>query len=240
MSPNSAGHELWVAPADGSGARQISLPGLDPYDATWDPTRPGFLLVRYEDTQTKDVGLYFVDVNGTTPTVEARVPVVGRNLYGPTWEFSGLSFSPDGATIAYNSVEGEADGEHFWAHLINRDGTNNRLVPLPEKLPKLYSQAWSAFSPDGKWIAMESWWPKVVGGDAVNQIALAPSDGSAPARPIGPVIDGSSLIRFWTPDGTRVVACAPDLLQMYTIDPVSGSSERLPFTDCPGWQRVAK
>jgi dipeptidyl aminopeptidase/acylaminoacyl peptidase len=46
---DSAGfNQLWVAPADGSGAKKIELSGIRPHEATWDPTRPGVLLVRGE------------------------------------------------------------------------------------------------------------------------------------------------------------------------------------------------
>jgi Tol biopolymer transport system component len=237
LTTEALGHELWIAPADGSGAREVSLPGLDPYEATWDPTRPGVLLVRFEDTKTKDVDLYYVDVNAA-PRILSKLDLIGQNLYGPSWEFSGLAFSPDGATIAFNSVEAEATGEHFWAHLINRDGTNDRVARLPSTVQPLYSQAWSVYSPDGTWIAMESWW-SLPGGRQVNQIALVPSDGSGPARPIGPVITGSSLLKSWSPDGTKVLMCAVDLSEIYAIDPLTGASERLPWSDCPNWQRLA-
>ena len=49
-------------------------------------------------------------------------------LYGADWEFAGLAFSPDGRTIAYNSVE---PGDRFRAQLVDVDGTNQRPIPPP-------------------------------------------------------------------------------------------------------------
>ena len=75
-------------------------------------------------------------------------------LYGAYWELSGLGFSPDGKTIAYNSVE---PGDRFRAQLVDVDGTNRRPIAPPVDAADNYSQAWPVFSPDGRWIAMESW-----------------------------------------------------------------------------------
>jgi hypothetical protein len=86
---------------------------------------------------------------------------------------------------------------------------------------------------------MESW---VTQADdtAVNQIALAPADGSAVAHWIGPRVPGQGLTKTWSPDGTYLLVGVGDLKQVYSIDPVSGSSQRLPWAiDLPDVQRVA-
>lgn len=230
--------ELWIAPADGSGGRLVELDGLDPWEATWDPQRPGVLLVRAESRVSRDVDLYYVDVSGSG-TILAKLDMTGERLYGPKYEFAGLAFSPDGETIAYNSVESEAGGEHFWLHLMDRDGTNDRTLALPESAPALYSQAWAVFSPDGSWIAMESWATQP-DGSAVNQIALAAADGSEPTRLIGPLVPGRTLVKTWWPDGSRLLVHVNDADDIYAIDPVSGTSELLPWkSDFPDFQRVA-
>lgn len=231
-------NELWIIPADGSGAKLLDLGSLRPWDAQWDPLRPDVLLVRAEDKQTKVVDLYFVDMQGT---VLSKLGLRGQMLYGSEYEFAGMAISPDGQTIAYNAVERDIPGfEHFRAHIVNRDGTNDREVVLPQTFDSPYSQAWSIFSPDGKWIAMESWVTNTSDFSAVNQIAIAPVDGSSPARWIGPSLPGRSLVKTWAPDGTKVLMHANDVDDVYAIDPVTGAYELLTWkSDFPNWQRVA-
>ena len=236
---NAAGsNELWIAPADGSGATLLDLGPLTPWDAQWDPLRPNVLLVRAEDTRTKTVDLYFVDMQGT---VLAELDLTGQMIYGPEYEFAGMAISPDGQTIAYNSVqnEGSTGKQHFWAYLVDRDGKNNRLVRLPDNPPALYSQAWSIFSPDGEWIAMESWVTQP-DDSAINQIALARTDGTVPTRWVGPSLPGVSLVKTWAPDGTKILMHVNAVDDHYAIDPTTGTYELLPWKgDFPDWQRVA-
>ena len=146
-------------------------------------------------------------------------------IYGADWELAGLTFSPDGRTIAYNSVE---TWRRFRAQLVDVDGTNRRPVTLPVDATDNYSQAWSVFSPDGRWIAMESW-VGVPGGPATNQLAIAPADGSAPARGIGPKLPNQSIVKTWSPDGTKVLFASRDAHQLFEADPVTGASR-----SCPG------
>jgi Tol biopolymer transport system component len=227
---------LWIAPADGSGARELTFDQYWPYEAVWDPTRPDVLLVRTSDKRNGDVDLQYVDA--TTGAILSTVVMTGANLYGPDWEFSGLTFSPDGSKIAYNEVGAEAAGEHFWAHVMNRDGTDDRPLPLAEGVPALYSQAWPVFSPDGRWIALESW----VGqpGSGVRQLALAAADGSSPTRRVGPEAVEHGMVKVWSPDGTSVLIHIDEIDDMYLIDPITGESELLPWkSDFPDWQRIA-
>jgi hypothetical protein len=64
------------------------------------------------------------------------------------------------------------------------------------------------------------------------------------ARDIGPKIDGgedTGLIKAWTPDGTRALVRAENTKQLFSIDPVTGSYEELPWgsDDLPDIQRLA-
>lgn len=229
-------HRLWIAPANGSGAREITFEDFWPYEATWDPTRPGVLLVKTSHKQNGDVDLQYVD--SESGAILSTIVMTGSNLYGPGYEFSGLTFSPDGQTIAYNMVGEEAAGAHFWARVMNRDGSNDTVVPLPAGIPALYSQAWPVFSPDGKWIALESW----VGqpGSGTRQLAVAPADLSSPARRIGPSIVEHGVVKIWSPDGTRVLIHADGIDDIYLVDPVTGDYDLMPWkSDFPNWQRVA-
>ena len=118
-------------------------------------------------------------------------------------------------------------------------GPIRRPVPPPVDATANYSQAWSVFSPDGRWIAMESW-VGAPGGPATNQLAIAPADGSAPARGIGPRMPNQSIVKTWSPDGTKVLFASRDSHQLFEADPVTGAFSELPWTsELPDWQRRA-
>lgn len=230
------GHQLWLAPADGSGARPIDLGSLRPWDVIWDPQRPAIMLMRAQSRPNGPMDLYYVDTSGTILSVVDMT--TGLNLNGPMWEYSGLAFSPDGKTIAYNSIEAiEPPNNRYRVHVMNRDGTNDRAIPAP--LESRYSQAWPKFSPDGAWIVMESW-TTADDDTAINQVAIAPSDGSAVARWIGPREPGQPLGKAWSPDGTYLLVSLDGQSQVYVVDPVSGSADKLPWPiDLPDVQRVS-
>lgn len=226
--------ELWVAPADGSGATQVQPKDLLPWSGTWDPLRPGVLLVRAQTRATTRMDLYYVTTRGEILQAFGRKPL---GLNGPPFELSGAAFSPDGQTIAYNSIEAEEfPVNRFRAHLINRDGTNDRVIPAP--FDSNFSQAWPAFSPDGKWVLLSTW--RTEGTTVQHRLAIAPADGSGAAKLIGPVLDDENQLKSWSPDGSRIVLCACSAQEVYTVDPISGDFERLPWrADAPSWQRLA-
>jgi Tol biopolymer transport system component len=229
--------KLWIVNADSSTPMRLAPEGIRPWDAVWDPQRPGVLLIRGEDPATTKVDLYFIDTKGA---ILSKLGLAGRMLNGPFYEFSGLAMSPDGATIAYNSVEAEEPPfNRFRVHVMNRDGSNDRTIPAP--LATRYSQAWPVFSPDGKSIMMESWETGTDGTDKtrISRLALAPADASAPARWLGPTEVGQTLIKVWSPDGTRIILALADKNELYVVDPLTDEFEKLPWSaDLPGWQRT--
>jgi len=232
---DSAGfNQLWVAPADGSGAKQILLSGIRPHEATWDPTRAGVLLVRAETMEGGDVDLIYVDVSGATPAILSKIDMPdGGLLYGPAWEYVAITFSPDGSTIAYALPEGKTgDSAVFRTHLMRRDGSDDRVIDGPSVAG--YNQSWPVFSPDGKTIATESW---TAGG---NTLAIVPADLSSAAVQVGPTVN-HSLIKSWSPDGKLLLAHANDTTQTYAIDPVAKTYEMLSWNldYVPAWQRLA-
>ncbi len=228
--------ELWIAPADGSGARLIALDQMRPREAAWDPQRPGVLLVRAEQRLSGEVDLYYVDV--ASGAILSKLEMNGPMPLGPEYAFGAITFSPDGNTIAYNAMDAEEPPvTKFRVHVMNRDGTGDKEVLAP--LETGYSQAWPIFSPDGLWIAMESW---VTNPDwsTVNRLAVAPTDGSAAARFVGPDLPGQPLTKVWSPDGTRILLCSSLRNEVYAIDPAGGTFEQLSgASDLPDWQRIA-
>jgi Tol biopolymer transport system component len=182
--------------------------------------------------------LYYVDTNGK---ILSRIDMTtSHNLSGPAYEYSGVSFSPDGKTIAYNAVEAmEPPFNRFRVHLMNRDGTNDRAIPAP--LETHYSQAWPVFSPDGKTIAMESWETGTDGTPEtrISRLAVAAADGSAVARWIGPSQKGQTFVKTWSPDGTYILLGMRERQAVFVLDPDTGEGDRLPWAiDLPDVQRV--
>jgi len=231
--------KLSIAPVDGSPAVQIDLGGLRPLDVSWRPPNGAQLLIRAHSAgDTMD--LYIINRDGTGLRA-FNLP--GISEFGKTYTLSGSTWSPDGGTIAYNSIEPipSAGKSHFRVRLINADGTGGRPVAGPAELS--VQEAWPAYSPDGHWIVVHRWVFKGDSPTAEGWLALMPSDGSAPARDIGPRILGgedTGLSKAWSPDGTRVLMRADNTKQAFSIDPVSGTYDSLPWTsELPDWQRIA-
>ena len=138
-----------------------------------------------------------------------------------------------------------ADGqpfEHFRVHLVNADGTNDRAVPGPTNAG--IEEYWPAFSPDGKWLLVARW--TFVDGvpGATGWIAITPADGSQLARDIGPRFEDdedTGITKVWSPDSSRILMVVASRHEVYSVDPVSGASELLPWTtELPDWQRRAR
>lgn len=229
---------LSIAPIDGSPAVQLDLGGLRPLDVSWRPPSGAQLLIRTQ--AAGQTGLYTINADGTGIK---GLGLPGTSDFGTTYTLSGSTWSPDGKTIAYNSVEAipGAGASHFRVRLINADGTDGRAVAGPSQVS--VQEAWPVYSPDGRWIVVHRWVFKGDSPTAEGWLAVMPSDGSAPARDIGPRIPGgedTGLSKVWSPDGTRVLMRADNTKQTFSIDPVSGSYEMLVWTsELPDWQRVA-
>jgi TolB protein len=232
--------QLSIAPVDGSPARQIDLGGLRALDVSWRPPSGAQLLIRAHGAG-QIVGLYSLNPDGTGLK---GFGLPGISDFGTTYTLSGSTWSPDGATIAYNSVEPIPGGigSHFRVRLINADATGDRAVAGPGD-PKV-QESWPAYSPDGRWILVHRWVFKSDSPTAEGWLAVMPSDGSAAARDIGPRILGgedTGLVKVWSPDGTRVLMRADNTKQAFSIDPVGGTYETLTWTsELPDWQRVSR
>jgi len=234
--------QLSIAPLDGSPAVRVDLGGLRPLDVSWRPPNGAQLLIRALRVGAGDsVGLYTLNPDGTGLK---GLGLPGTSAFGRIYTLSGSIWSPDGGTIAYNSVEQIPGGtvSHFRLRLINADATGDRAVAGPAD-PKV-QEAWPAYSPDGRWIVVHRWVFKGDSPTAEGWLAVMPADGSVAARDIGPRILGgedSGLTKVWSPDGTRVLMRADNTKQAFSIDPVSGTSETLTWTgELPDSQRVAR
>lgn len=226
---------LWLANADGSGATMVDLGNLEPWSIA---VRPGTTQIVFQGENEHGVNdLYLLDLAGGKPVPLHRTDT---GVFGPEWQLSGVAFSPDGTTISYNALTPVNGSARFTTHLVSVDGTRDRAVVTGRESEATFSVAWATWSPDSKWIVMESF-TDIGSSDRINQLYLAPADGSAPAHAIGPALADQSLLRSWSPDGTKILLTSRDRNQVYLIDPVSEQWQLLPWTsDMPDWQRVAR
>jgi Tol biopolymer transport system component len=233
---------LSLVASDGSGVETtVDLAAMAPAEPSWRPPDGRELLFRGQSSGSM-VDLYVVNADGTG--LRALGIESERLPEWLGWDISGATWSLDGERIAYNAVETDpASGvEHFRVHLVNADGSGDVAVPGPADPDVM--EAWPLYSPDGEWILVHRWtWSSSPGGGE-GWLAVMPADGSAPARDIGPFIPGgeaTGLIKTWTPDGTRILMRTENTRTVYSIDPVTGDYEVVPWTThLPDVQRVGR
>lgn len=233
--------QLTIAGVDGS-SRAIDLGKLRPLDVAWSPPSGARLLIRAEMVSKGTVDLYTLRPDGSDLQ---PFGLPGTSAFGTVYTNSGPTWAPDGRTIAFNAIEdnpGSAYGGDFRVALVNADGTP--LPALPGPTIEKVQEGWPAFSPDGSQILVHRWVFKPDSPTAEGWLAVMPADGSAPAHDIGPRIPGgedTGLTKAWSPDGSRVLMRAGNTKQVYSINPVDGTYELLPWTtDLPDWQRVSR
>lgn len=145
---------------------------------SWSPNGMQVAYVQYTDNGSD---VYIMDADGNIPR---QLTSADGGEWEPVW-------SPDGAQIAYSY-------EHSEIHVINTDGTNDRVIILSG-----YSPAWS---PDGKRLAflIEAGWLSA-------ELYIANIDASN-YRKIAGTVDWSSR-PSWSPDGLGIAyGCqAPDV-----------------------------
>jgi Tol biopolymer transport system component len=235
---------LLIVPIDGSPVTQLDLGRLWPTNVTWRPPSGDSLLFRGLD-EGGSQDLYTINADGTGLR---GLGLTGTSDFGADWTLGGATWSPDGRTIAFNSIERTYTDlnqrvSHFRVGLVSPEGVRSSVAgPTDAQV----QEAWPAFSPDGKWILVHRW---IFKDDAAFRtpegwLAVMPADGSARTRDIGPRIPGgedTGGAKTWSPDGTRVLLRFDNTQQVFSIDPVSGASELLPWTtELPDWQRAAK
>lgn len=218
---------------DGSGSRVLDLhfPAADPI---WRPPDGRELLVRRTDRGTGE--LYLVAPDGSSVR---SLGVKGRGLLGGRWDAGGAAWSPDGALVAYHTVDGEIGRERLRVHLVGAAGSGDRVLSTS---PPINQEAWPVWSPDGRSIVVQRW---TTNGD--SRVAVLPVAGGVAPPSIGP---GHHFQRdegwatIWSPDGSRLLVRWDDTADKergaYLVDPVTGDYERIDWSiaDHPTWQRV--
>jgi Tol biopolymer transport system component len=203
VSSREGESSLYVINADGSGFRRLVERAWDP---RWSPE--GRALAFFHDVRDK-VRLEVLDADGS-----GRTRVVANHNYN----FSALSWSPDGRQIAYEAIAQKG------IYVTNADGSGERLL-----VPDI---AWKpTWSPDATKIAFI----RRHNDDSPDSLSIVNADGTDERRLVADV--AFSVQPLWSPDGSRILygreTCGENTCDdaLYGVD-ADGSHEH-PVTPVP-------
>ena len=227
---------ITVARTDGTAPVTLELP-LDVQFATFRGPDARELVFRGIDQSNGMVALYTVSVDGS------NLKTITPAKAGRLGSYQQPITSPDGSHVAYTAFEnapGTSIGTLF-VHVLDLASERDVVIPAPldgDGAP--YAQGYAAFSPDGKTLLMQ----RLVENDGLEWV-VAPADGSALPRQIGPTMNKTAQqgSPFWefTPDGTAVVIADMEQ-QVVLVFPLDGGEPTtLPFDgeNLPSTQRQA-
>ena len=187
--------EVWVVDTQTSAIRR--LPDLRPSDLEWRPGSDELAIVG-------DMG-----TNRAAPTVSTPVTVypvsTGELRQLGSVEAAHITWSPDGATLAYTG--GETDPPELW--LVDGDGRNERLLAADPAWPS--HGIGPVWSPAGDRIAYQRPIPEA--GESEKVVLVSVADGTEtviePPEADGRLWYPSTV--SWSPDGTTLLYTAWDL-----------------------------
>ena len=187
----------------------------------------------------------FVGLNHGVFAIDRSTGDVRRIVQAPLgYDLAGANWSPDGSRIAYWMWGGPDSATRTTArtHVINADGTGDRLLELP---PGAFWQLGSDWSNDGTRLFLMRGYS--IGIDAVRPV-VAPADGSSMGVEIpygGSLVEACCGYFEWAPDDSVIFGRPADETgapgQQIIIDPVARTSRTAPWTSTsdPAWQRRA-
>lgn len=222
---------------DGSGTTDFDL-GMPADLPTWHPDGRQLAFRGQPGDGTQAAAVYLVNADGSN----LRRLDLGPPVTDQVVEFEGLAWSPDGAHLSYMR-DAAVDGALGWRiHVADVDPTGVVTDVRQLRLhPESTQEMLPVWSPDGTRIAF------ILERHGTRQIAVAPVDGSAAPRLIGPVVAAAvNVIGYaWSPDGeTVLVRFVHDAGQrtLTAVDLRTGAETELdPATivNIPTWQRLA-
>jgi Tol biopolymer transport system component len=238
----SAGHDvipvqpdrdpaILIAAADGSGIRQLDIPGVATNPA-WRPPNGAEIAFMEDSVATLGSGTMFA-VNTTSGEIRTILERDATHYRAdPRW-------SPDGSEIAY--IEW-VDSPDLTAriHVMSADGTNDRLLPIPAGAMWQYGLAWSN---DGTRLFATRGY---TGGWEEARYVVVPADGSG----FGVEIASQGFVDCcspweWAPDDSVILGARADAaerpMDQVIVDPVAGTLTTVPWnaSSHPTWQRLA-
>ncbi|MEX1169715.1 MAG: hypothetical protein WEE50_06205 [Chloroflexota bacterium] len=233
-----AGGPFWdpfvlVVASDGSRIQELDV-GRPATHAAWRPPDGAeILFMENGDNSNGFGGLHVLDVaTGQTRTIFERD--LNRFRAMAMW-------SPDGSRIAYTEWQ-DASTLTAQAHIVEADGTGDRVLPLP---PGAIWQAPLSWSNDGtRLLAIRGY----TGGYEESVAVALPVDGSGFGVEVeypGDLNAECCSVWEWAPDDSVILGNPVDstgkLLDQLLLDPVSGASRTVPWTttSTPTWQRLA-
>ncbi len=179
------GSRIFVAPADGSGARQIGDPALDARSPDWSPDGSTIAFGGGNASPAIGVHLYLMDADGSN--VRQLSDVVGSD-----WAFVRVDWSRDGTKIVGQA--GAADNIDNWdIWVINADGSGATNVGAHATGDEIIP----SWAPDRDALAWE--------GDGI----VLMEEGADPVDLPGP--DG---VPVWSPDGQLLATTADSIVVM--------------------------
>lgn len=236
--------KVTVANADGSGSSTLNV-GMPVEFASWRSDDEILFRGQRPTAPTESAGLFVINADGT-----------GLRQVVPTLGDSGGAYqrpivSGDGSKVAYTTFERDDtfqpgptwDGMLLRLHVLDLATGTDRVIPIAadpidQTLP---TDEWSGtFSSDGRLIAFLR-----DASDDRLEIVVAPADGSAVGKRVGPATAkdaaGNGPSFDFSPDATAIIATYPRdrLTRILPIDGSASSTVPLDGTDVPTWQRQA-
>ena len=226
--PNS---DLWIAKADGSGARQINV-DMSVREPSYRSPNGAEIIFAADPGYNTGSGIYAVDLaTGTLRTIVK--PSAGVTL-------DRVSVAPDGSRVVYVASTVDPAGNSYRVHVAAIDGSRDIILPMPQGATFQDAPAWSNDSTN---LVI------VRGYSAFNQamtLAVLPADGSGvgveSARGLTGCCDN---VMAWAPDD-RSILVSPENLSNVTapqllLDPATGATLPIPWVaeGDPAWQRLA-
>jgi hypothetical protein len=225
---------LFIAEADGSGIRHLSLPG-PATDAAWRPPDGSEILFMDDSANATDSTIYAINVaTGKVRTILKGADAAGRYRGHASW-------SPDGSMISYGEWQG-LNGLDVQTHVMKADGSGGVTLPSPPGTMWQGTESWSNDST--RLLVIRGYAPDTTGA----RPAAVPVHGVGTGIEInlpGDVNPTIPLAWEWAPDDSLILGTPTDgsgaSLKQVMLDPVAGTSRTLPWTSVslPSWQRDA-
>lgn len=139
---------------------------------------------------------------------------------------SGLSWSPDGRTIAFTQVVAPETGKLDSVHVQLLDVATGSLRALTQARALENNPV---FSPDGQSVAY--WYPRDGRGDRENEVWIVPSTGGTP-KTLTRSLDRNLFGATWMPDGRSLLVAGNEKASVGAwIQSIDGHARRLDVGD---------